>query len=464
MKNKNLPLVVLFGRTNVGKSTLFNTLIEKKQAITANIEGTTRDANINKVEWQGREFELVDTGGIIDLKFLTDKKKTTDDIEGKVQKQARDFLKQADLILFLVDTKDGLLPHDRQMANFIKKNKSLQEKTILVSNKADSPRLRNEIAEFNKLALGEPVPVSAANGSGTGDLLDIVVSKVKFSKTRKKIETEESENTIKVSIIGKPNVGKSSLLNKLLGYERVIVSDIAHTTREPQDTELTYKDNKITLIDTAGISKKGKKSRGLEKDGIEKTVRSLKYSDIVLLVIDISEEITQQELKIMDEIIENKKSLIIIANKWDSVEERDTKKYTEYIYDKIPFATFAPIQFTSALTGEKVNKILDQVLEVKKNREIKISDTVLNKLLNKIVKIHPPAKAMGTKRPRIYELTQRRSDPPMFEIRIGSKDSLHFSYVRFIENRLREKFGFKGTPIKMRVIKNRNIHGKHEIA
>ncbi len=456
------PLIVLFGRTNVGKSTLFNTLTGNRQAITSNVPGTTRDSNINIAEWQGKEFELVDTGGIMDMKFLTEKGKKTDGIETEVQKQARDYLTRADLILFLVDARDGFLPHDKKMADFIKKDKKLKEKTIVVANKADSMKLRMDTAEFNKLGIGEPMPVSAANGSGTGDLLDLMVDKIDWRKVSKKTEIKEIPESIKVCVIGKPNVGKSSLLNSIIGYERVIVSDIAHTTREPQNTKIMYKEKEITLVDTAGISKRGQKQKGLQKFGIEKSLKSLNQSDIALLVIDINKEITQQELKIMDEIIERQKSLIIIANKWDLVEERNTKKYTEYIYSKIPFATFAPIQFTSALTGEKVKKIMDLILEIDESRKIKISDSVLNKFLNKIVKIHKPPKASGTKKPRIYQLKQVNSNPPIFEIRIGAKDTLHYSYLRFIENRLREKFGFLGTPINVYIDKSPRVHGRHE--
>ena len=459
IKNK-LPQVVLFGRTNVGKSTLFNCLIEKNQAITSGVEGTTRDSNIGIVEWLGVKFEVIDTGGIMDLKYLSEKKKKTDDIEAKVQKQARDYLTQADLILFLVDSRTGLLPQDRQMVSIVQKNPDIKKKTLIVANKSDSPKLRLSASEFNKLGMNEPIPVSAASGSGTGDLLDIIVKKI---KKRKIASTEDTqENTINVCIVGKPNVGKSSLLNSILGYERVIVSDVAPTTREPQNTEITYNDRLIKLIDTAGISRKGTKTKGLEKFGIEKSLKALKHSDIALLVIDINEVITHQDLKLVEEIAGRRKSFIIIANKWDKIEDKDTKKFTEYIYAKMPFAKYAPIQFTSALTKSKVNKILDLVLEIKEQREKKLGDSQLNKFLNKLVKIHKPPKAKGVKHPRIYELKQVKINPPKFEVRIGSRDTLDNSYLRFIENRLREKYGFIGTPITVYVNQRPRIHGKHE--
>ncbi|MCK4553607.1 50S ribosome-binding GTPase, partial [Candidatus Parcubacteria bacterium] len=267
---------------------------------------------------------------------------------------------------------------------------------------------------------------------------------------------------VSVCIIGKPNVGKSSLLNAILGYQRVIVSPTPHTTREPQDTDISYKDHNIKLIDTAGISKKGAKTKGLEKFGIQKSLAALKKSDIALLIIDISQDITHQDAKLVEEIIDRKKSLILIANKWDLIKERNTKQYTNYIYGKLPFAQFAPIQFTSALTGEKTGKVLDLAIEMYEQRQKQLSNSQLSHFLNRIVKIHKPAKGKGTKHPRIYELTQIKTNPPKFEIRIGVKDNLHFSYIRFIENRLREKYGFLGTPITIKITKGRDVRDKHK--
>src|SRR3989339_527311 len=314
----NLPLVVLFGRTNVGKSTLFNCLIEQNKAIISDIAGTTRDSNIGTVEWNGKKFKLVDTGGIMNIKNLSKKKVLTDDIDTKVQNQAREFLMRADLILFLVDTRTGLLPPDKEMALILKKiipkNKT---KVILIANKTDSPSLQKETAEFNKLGLGEPVNVSATTGSGTGDMLDIVIKKlqsapwVKTKKTSsvllrdskpvKKNELKETsiekEDCINVCILGKPNVGKSSLINAILGEERVIVSATPHTTREPQDTEIIYKNKKIKF------------KKALEKQSIEKTLWILNRSNIALLVLDINEGLTHQDSKLVEEIV-NRKLLI----------------------------------------------------------------------------------------------------------------------------------------------------------
>ncbi|MDI3496122.1 MAG: GTPase [Patescibacteria group bacterium] len=457
-----LPLVVICGRTNVGKSTLFNCLTEKKQALVSDISGTTRDSNLGIVEWAKSTFQLVDTAGLLDAAYLTPKKITSkdDDIDSKTQKQAKKYLDEAEILIFLVDAKAGLMPEDITLAKAINKEKKYRKKTILVANKVDSFNISPETAQFNKLNLGEPIPVSAASGSQTGDLLDKIVDILK--KNKKGEETykisEESENLINVCLIGKPNVGKSSLLNSILGYERVIVSPIAHTTREPQNTDIIYQNKKIRLIDTAGISKKGQKTKGLEKPGILKSLKSLDKADIALLVIDISKPITHQDLKLVEEIVERQISLIIIANKWDAIEDRDTKKWSEYLYDKMPFVTWAPLQFISAKTGEKVQKVLDIVLAVYTGRLVQISDSQAEKFMKRVIKIHKPAKGKGLKAPRIYEFKQTKTNPPAFIIRIGPDDNLHFSYVRFMENRLRERFGFLGTPIKMIVTKNKKSH------
>jgi len=269
-QKNNLPLVVMCGRTNVGKSTLFNCLIEKKQALVSTIAGTTRDSNLGIVEWSSSAFELVDTAGIIDWRYLLTKKIADNDIDAQTQKQARSYLDKADLILFIVDTKSGLLPEDKEIAAALKKSEIYNKKVMLIANKVDNFRASSEAAQFNKLNLGEPIAISAASSMGTGDLLDIIIERIDKTKKNKKYVDDANEKTISACIVGKPNVGKSSLLNAILGYERVIVSPIAHTTREPQNTDLIYKNKKITLIDTAGISKQGTKGKGLEKPGILK--------------------------------------------------------------------------------------------------------------------------------------------------------------------------------------------------
>lgn len=472
MKNKKLPLVVIFGRTNVGKSSLFNTLSEKQKALVSTIPGTTRESNLNTIEWTGKEFMIVDTGGIMDEVQNASRKKINQLLKGegeeekiinlKVQKQALAYLGKADIILFLVDGRAGLLPQDKEMAVLLKKMIPVKdrEKIIIVANKIDSEKIANSAAEFNKLGIGKPFLVSAATGRGTGDLLDEIVRLFKKKRIKALPLPENELEKISVCLLGKPNVGKSSLFNKLLGTDEVIVSDIPHTTREPKNMEITYKDRTVIFIDTAGISRQGSKSRGLEKYGIERSLSTLKKSDIVLLVLDISQEITRQDARLVEEISDAGKSLVIIANKWDKIPEKDTKKYKNYIYSKLPFATWAPIQFTSALTGSKVDQLLDLAITMDEQRKIRLSVSQLNKFLNSLVKIHRPTKGGGIKKPRIYEIIQEGINPPKFKVRIGAEQSLDKSYVRFIKNKLREKFGFFGTSISIYVANNPKIHGR----
>lgn len=481
------PKVVIFGRTNVGKSTLFNCLTEKKLALASAIEGTTRDIITTEIEWENKCFSLVDTGGIMDLKFLdqsntqkkkdkkerADKTETIEDIDRQVQHKASDYLHKADIILFVVDVRDGLLPQDKEMVLTLKKMTQGKSNILLVANKADNPAQRKEISDFNKLGLGEPIPVSASTGSGTGDLLDIILDKFKELGIklipREEEERQKKIDSVNVAIIGKPNVGKSSLVNSIIGEEKIIVSSVAHTTREPQNTYIEYNNEIINLIDTAGISKRGQKSakqikvkNALEKLSITKTLKSLRGADICLFMIDIKEGITHQEARIVQKIVESQVSIIIVANKWDLIEDKDTKTNSALIYDSLPFIRWAPIQFISAKTGSKVHNVLDLVLEVDKARKTTIADNALSKFLQKIIKRHKPAKAKGTKHPYIYELRQISTNPPRILLRIGSKDTIHFSYVRFIENRIREKFGFLGTPLKMSIEKNKRVHGQEE--
>lgn len=464
MNEDKIPLIVLIGRTNVGKSTIFNRLVEKNQAIVSPIENTTRDFNVNITSWRGFDFRLVDTAGIMDVLSL--KKKTKKDlsaleqVEQKTQQQAYDFIKKADLLFFVVDSKTGLLAEDKKIANFLKR-RAYQDKTILLVNKVDDYKQSFAASEFNKLSFDKIINISATTGSGLGDLLDLSINFFKQSKKKFKKELK-SKNLEKINlcIIGKPNVGKSSLLNALIGYEKAIVSEMPHTTREPQNTELIYKDKIINIIDTAGISRKGKKSKGLEKHGIVKSMQALNKADIVLLVIDINEPISKQDAKLVEEITDLGKSFIIIANKWDLLEERNTKKWTQEINASFPFIAWAPIIFVSALKKQKTDKIFDLVLRINEARQMEINETALSRFLEKMVKVHRPSKGKGVKHPRVYSLRQTWSKPPRFEIKIGAGEDLHNSYLRFLENRIRENFDFFGTPVKVSVKKKKKIHGR----
>lgn len=464
MNEDKIPLIVLIGRTNVGKSTIFNRLVEKNQAIVSPIENTTRDFNVNITSWRGFDFRLVDTAGIMDVLSL--KKKTKKDlsaleqVEQKTQQQAYDFIKKADLLFFVVDSKAGLLAEDKKIANFLKR-RAYQDKTILLVNKVDDYKQSFAASEFNKLSFDKIINISATTGSGLGDLLDLSI--IFFKQSKKKFKKElKSKNLEKINlcIIGKPNVGKSSLLNALIGYEKAIVSEMPHTTREPQNTELIYKDKIINIIDTAGISRKGKKSKGLEKHGIVKSMQALNKADIVLLVIDINEPISKQDAKLVEEITDLGKSFIIIANKWDLLEERNTKKWTQEINASFPFIAWAPIIFVSALKKQKTDKIFDLVLRINEARQMEINETALSRFLEKMVKVHRPSKGKGVKHPRVYSLRQTWSKPPRFEIKIGAGEDLHNSYLRFLENRIRENFDFFGTPVKVSVKKKKKIHGR----
>lgn len=438
--------------------------------------GTTRDANIADLDWQGRVFTLVDTGGITDTpRPENEKRETAEDplIKSAVQKRSLEYLRRADLVLFLTDARDGLLPLDKKLSAELKKIRPPKRPVILVANKADSARLRSAAADFHALSWGDPVTVSAVTGSGTGDLLDLVVAALPADrpvKDRPAAENAEAaDGAIDIGVIGQPNVGKSSLINALFGSERIIVSPLPHTTREPQDVPVYYGDQRLNFIDTAGISKAGQKQakpgarrQTLDRSSIAYSLAVLKRAAIALLVLDLSRPLTRQDAKLLEEIIRTKTSLLIIANKWDAVKERDEKSYRALIYDHLPFARWAPIQFVSARTGEKVGKIIPLVLKIAAERKKMIEPSGLNRLLGKAVKRHLPAKGKGTKHPHIYELKQDGANPPRFTVRIGSRDNLHFSYVRFIENMIREKYGFLGTPLSLYVEKNRFVHGKHE--
>jgi len=452
-----LPRVVIVGRVNVGKSTLFNKLIEQQKALISDIAGTTRDLNFGICHWGKFSFEVVDTGGIFETKVEV-KEKTSEDIVKQTELKARQILSSADLILFLVDTKSGITTKDRQIAGFLKKNKTPK---FIVSNKADTPALWLESLEFKKLGLGDPIPISATSGKGVGDLLDIIIKTIK-KPAGKKIDTKK-EDIIRVSIVGKPNVGKSSLLNKIIGEERVIVSPVPHTTREPQDTFLSYKDNSIQLIDTAGIRRKNKvESNSLESSGIQMSIKTLKQSDIALFTIDISQNLASQDAQLAGLITQSGVSVIFIANKYDLVDDKDTsttKELTSYIYKYFPFLVHAPIIFTSAKSGRNTQKILDLILETKANRQQKIDKNKLNEFVRYLMKKMPPPrqpkKAGSPKKNRAFisKLKQIDANRPIFEIYVVNMANIPESYLRYLENNLRKRFNFSGTPITLRVVK-----------
>jgi len=448
---KENPIVVLVGRVNVGKSTLFNTLTETRQAIVSDIAGTTRDRQYGEVLWRGQKITLVDIAGL-DVK-------DPDLIDKQSLDQAEKAIKQADLILFLVDAKSGLLPDDKK---FVQKLKIKKKKNIfLVANKADSIKYDPNLPEFYKLSLGDPIPVSAANGRGTGDLLDMIWNKLNLTDKEFKKAEKEAER-IKVALIGKPNVGKSSLFNSIAGEERVIVNEKPHTTRDRQFIDIDYTSKKagkynFIFIDTAGVRKKGKVKGRLERLGIEQSLQSIKEANIVLLVTDCSAKLTAQDKNLAKLILEDHPSLIIVANKWDLIPEKDVatqKKYIQYYHSILPYLTWAPIIFISAKSGFKVPRLLEMITELFEDRKKVIEQEELDKFLKRMLKKQPPpSKSKGMKPPFIHQINQIGINPPTFALFVNKPEKLNFAYRRYLQNNLREVFDLKGSGIKLIVHK-----------
>ena len=469
--DQKLPTITLVGRVNVGKSTLFNKIIEQNRAIVSSIPGTTRTRNIGVVSWRGKQFTLVDTGGLTFSDEIP--------LEKEIIEQTELGIKEADLILFVVDIQAGLLPQERQLANRLIKDKS---RIIFVANKADSERLRMNAheADWHKLGLGEPFPVSAANGSNVGNLLDEVFNRLgkarPMGKAGKKPRTLKEQKVIKIAMIGKPNVGKSSLFNDLVGKKEVIVSDMPHTTREPHDTLVEVDGKALLFVDTAGIRRKSNVSGELEKAGIGKSIDAVKRADIVLLVLDASQPITVQDQQLGGFLRENTKSTIIVLNKWDLVEEqqkrvarlgqekgevtlisKDTDAYKndfkQNIYASFPHLDFAPIIFTSAKTKYKIHLLFPIIFRAWEERHTIVPEADLKEFFKKVIKEHRPSRGKGTKHPDVVSFHQLHNNPPLFEMMIKFQTSIHFSYVRYMENKLREKFGFFAAPIVIKLTK-----------
>ncbi len=456
---KPQPIVTIVGRINVGKSSFFNRLTDGKRALVSKIGGTTRDYNIAPVSWRGKTFQLIDTGGIdiailkngIQQVLLAGKKlkQDVDEIDQAIITQTKLAIDKANLIIMIVDSQSGLMPQDKELALVLKK---LKKPVLLVCNKIDNQRHIDRMAEFFQLGLGQPYPLSAANGSGVGDFLDVIVKKITWPRGRP--SQKDSGRGIRVAIVGKPNAGKSSLVNQLLGEQRVIVSEIPHTTRDPQDTELTYRDKKIILIDTAGLRKKAKIDSQLEKLSAKRTLSVSQSADIVVFVTEVDKSLARQDEYLAGMIKDLGKGIIIVCNKWDLIEDKelhlDTKVINHYRFH-LPYLSFAPIVFTSAKTGRSVEKVLDLILDVDAERRKEIPQKELDELKTQIVRQHHPAQAKGAKRPFVYSLTQVKTNPPLFAVTVGEEESLHFSYIRFIENQLRHHFGFNGVPVTITV-------------
>ncbi|CCY49841.1 MULTISPECIES: ribosome biogenesis GTPase Der [Peptostreptococcus] len=430
----NRPIVAIVGRPNVGKSTLFNKLTGTKISIVEDTPGVTRDRIFGEVEWLNKYFTIIDTGGI--------EPESDDIIISQMRNQAMLAVDMAHVILFVVDGKGGLTAADREVADILRKT---NKPVLLVVNKIDSKSQWDNVYDFYELGLDMPFAVSGANAIGLGDLLDEIVKNFPDG-----LNTEYDEDVIKVAITGKPNAGKSSILNNILGEERVIVSPIAGTTRDAIDTYFEQGDNKFLLIDTAGIRRRSKVYENVERFSVIRSMSAVDRADVVLIVIDATEGVTEQDTKIAGIAHDEGKACIFVVNKWDLV-EKDNKTMGNYkmsIREKFPFMSYAPIVFVSAVTNQRIAKILETVVSVSSEQNKRVSTSVLNQVIAEAVMLNQPPSDKG-RRLKIYYGTQTGVKPPTFTLFINDKELTHFSYTRYIENRMRENFGYEGTSIRI---------------
>ena len=426
------PVVAVVGRPNVGKSTFFNKVIGRRIAIVEDTPGVTRDRIYAETEWNGIEFAIIDTGGI--------EPDSEDIILSQMRQQAEIAMDTADVILFLVDGKDGLTSADREVANMLRRR---GREVILVVNKIDSHKLPDDFYDFYELGLGEPIPISAANMLNFGDLLDEIVNA--FPKE----QYEEEEDVIKIAVIGKPNVGKSSLINELVGENRVIVSPIAGTTRDSIDTPFEKDGDRYMLIDTAGIRRKSKVTEDIERYSVIRAVAAIERSDVALLMIDAAEGITEQDKKIAGVAHEAGKGIIVVVNKWDLIakETNTMRDFKRKIEAEFPFMTYAPSVFISVKDHQRIDNVINMAKYVAETRAMRVPTGQLNALMQDAMMMKQPPSDKG-RRLRIYYVTQVGIKPPLFSFKINSRPLMHFSYARYLENKIREGFGFEGTSIK----------------
>ena len=428
------PVVAIVGRPNVGKSTLFNALAGEQISIVKDTPGVTRDRIYADVTWLNYNFTLIDTGGI--------EPESKDIILSQMREQAEIAIASADVIIFMVDVRQGLVDSDSKVANMLRRS---GKPVVLVVNKVDSfQKMMTDVYEFYNLGIGDPVPVSSVGKLGIGDMLDEVVKHFPESAA----EDEEDERP-RIAIVGKPNVGKSSIINKIVGESRVIVSDIAGTTRDAIDTDITYNGKEYVFIDTAGLRRKNKIKEELERYSIIRTVTAVERADVVLVVIDATEGVTEQDAKIAGIAHERGKGIIVVVNKWDAIEKNDKTIYehTNRIKDILSFMPYAEILFISAKTGQRVGKIFDTIDMVIENQNLRIQTGVLNEILSEAVAMQQPPSDKG-KRLKIFYMTQVSVKPPTFVIFVNNKELMHFSYTRYLENKIRDTFGFRGTALR----------------
>lgn len=438
------PIVALVGRPNVGKSTLFNRIIGKRLAVVSDTAGTTRDRLYADGEWNGVAFSLVDTGGIeVTSGWHTEPlSEDSEQFLPQIRGQAKIAIQDADVIVQVVDGQTGITAADSEVADILRRSK---KPVIIAANKLESSNLQKNLYEFYELALGEVFATSALHGYGTGDLLDAIIEAIPPADP-----DDEEDDSIKIAVIGRPNTGKSTLVNKLIGEERVIASPIAGTTRDAIDTKITWEGEEFTLIDTAGIRRRGKIEPGVEKYSVIRAMRALERADVALLLLDAEEGITAQDTHIAGMIAEETTGVIVLVNKWDAV---DKDSFTIYEYEKeihreLNFIPYAPMLFISAQTGQRVNKIFQMALEIYETAHERIPTSELNKFMREVTAAHPPP-SKGGKRVKFFYATQASVAPPTFVFFVNQPDWVNFSYKRYLENRLREVWPFAGVPIRM---------------
>ena len=444
------PIVALVGRPNTGKSTLFNRLIGEQLAIVSEIPGTTRDRLYADCIWNGVTFTLIDTGGMeILAKHRLQSGEPADILAAgsthyirEIRAQAEVAIRESDVVVLLVDCRAGMTAADEEVAGVLRQT---SRPVIVAANKADNNALENQAVEFYVLGVGPVFPVSALNGKGTGDLLDEIVRSIPPAQPE-----EEETAAVKIAIVGRPNVGKSSLLNKLLREDRAIVSPIAGTTRDSIDTLLKWEGQDIVLIDTAGIRRRGKVEQGLEYYSVLRALRSISRADVVLLLIDANDGVTEQDAHIAGYILEEQKSVVVLVNKWDAVEKdaSTADAFTEHARQALRFMSYVPVLFISALTGQRVHLVLPAALEVETERHMRLTTHQLNKLIQDAMFEHSPPNIQG-RRLRIYFATQDKGSPPTFIFFVNDPELVHFGYQRYLENQIRKVCAFKGTPIKL---------------
>ena len=448
------PVVALVGRPNVGKSTLFNRLAGERLAVVDDIPGTTRDRLMAESEWNGVTFDIIDTGGIDPITVSSGSNREPLSVGSakfinEIRFQAEIAIQDADAILFITGAESGITSADEEVAQILRRSQKKKDgkpwpPIFLVVNKAESEARRTQALQFYELGMGEPFPISALHGIGTGDLLDALVAHFP------PLDVEEDDDGLKIAIVGKPNAGKSSLLNKLIGEDRAIVSPIPGTTRDAVDTHMIYDGVPVTLIDTAGIRRRGRITPGVEKYSVLRSLRAIERSDVVLLVVDATSGITAQDTHIAGFILDAWKSAIILVNKWDAI-EKDTytmDAYSRQVRQELNFMDYVPVLFISAKTGQRVNKVLPLALEVQEERLVRLSTSKFNNVLNKAQDRYPAPSHAG-RQLRIYYGTQVRNDPPTFLLYVNDPKLAHFSYIRYLENRLREEYPFLGTPVRL---------------